>query len=142
MTGDGAPARPARGALHHIDLWVADLAAARASWGWLLERLGWAPGSSWSDGSDWRLGTHYLVVTTPPGLRDAPHDRRTPGVNHLAFHGGTRAEVDALAGAATAHGWTPLYAERYPHAGGPDHYAAYLEDAFGHKVEVVADAGA
>ena len=28
-------------ALHHIELWVPDLAATRRSWGWLLGQLGW-----------------------------------------------------------------------------------------------------
>jgi len=32
-----------RGTLHHVELWVADLAAAEASLGWLLEELGWEP---------------------------------------------------------------------------------------------------
>jgi hypothetical protein len=32
----------------------------------------------------------------------------------------------------------PLYQERYPHAGGPQHYAGWLENAAGFKVEVVA----
>ncbi|HEV7950931.1 MAG TPA: glyoxalase [Glaciihabitans sp.] len=35
-------------------------------------------------------------------------------------------------------GWVSLYADRYPHAGGEDHYAAYLQNAAGFKVEVVA----
>jgi hypothetical protein len=41
---------------------------------------------------------------------------------------------------APAYGWSPLYAERYPHAGGYQHYAGWLENAAGFKVEVVADA--
>jgi hypothetical protein len=31
-----------------------------------------------------------------------------------------------------------LFPERHPYAGGPDHYAAYLEDADGFEVELVA----
>jgi len=45
-----------RGTLHHVELWVADLAAAEASLGWLLEELGWAPERSWPQGRSWRLG--------------------------------------------------------------------------------------
>jgi hypothetical protein len=40
---------------------------------------------------------------------------------------------------APAHGWQPLYADRYPHAGGKDHYAGWLENATGFKTEIVAD---
>jgi hypothetical protein len=74
-----------------------------------------------------------------PNLSAADHDRRRPGVNHLAFRGGSRDAVDALMEAAVGHGWSPLYAERYPHAGGADHHACWLEDARGFKVEVVAE---
>jgi hypothetical protein len=32
-----------------------------------------------------------------------------------------------------------MFADRYPHAGGSEHYAAYLEDAAGFEVELVAE---
>ena len=59
-------------------------------------------------------------------------------MNHLAFDGGSPAEVDALMADASAHGWAPLYADRYPHAGGESHYAGWLENTDGFKVEIVA----
>ena len=34
--------------------------------------------------------------------------------------------------------WMERFADRHPYAGGPGHYAAYLEDADGFEVEVVA----
>jgi len=40
---------------------------------------------------------------------------------------------------APDHGWRPLCHERYPHAGGAAHYAGWLENAGGFKVELVAD---
>lgn len=40
---------------------------------------------------------------------------------------------------APAHGWHPLYTDRYPHAGGDRHYAGWLENAAGFKIEIVAD---
>jgi hypothetical protein len=46
--------------------------------------------------------------------------------------------VDALAAEAPAHGWSALFAERYPYAGGPGHYAAFLADRDGFEVELVA----
>jgi hypothetical protein len=66
------------------------------------------------------------------------HDRLRPGLNHLAFHAGPRRHVDALAAAGPEHGWTLLFPDRHPHAGGPDHYAAYLASTDGFEVEVVA----
>jgi hypothetical protein len=50
----------------------------------------------------------------------------------------SRALVDALAEQAPAHGWTLMFPDRHPHAGGEQHYAAYLEDMDGFEVELVA----
>jgi catechol 2,3-dioxygenase-like lactoylglutathione lyase family enzyme len=124
------------GLLHHIELWVPDLPRATREWGWLLGRLGYGP--YWEQGRSWRLGATYLVVEQSPALRGTEHDRMRPGLNHLAFHAGTVAGVDALVHEAPAHGWSPLFADRYPHAGGPDHYAAYLTNTDGFEAELVA----
>jgi hypothetical protein len=35
------------GSLHHVELWVPDLARARAQWGWLLGELGYEPFQDW-----------------------------------------------------------------------------------------------
>lgn len=50
--------------------------------------------------------------------------------------------LNELVAAAPEHGWRLLFADRHPHAGGPEHYAAYLEDADGYEVELVADLAA
>lgn len=124
--------------LHHVEIWVADFAAARSSWNWLLTSLGFTSAQDWPEGRSWSAGGTYVTVTTPPHVRGTVHDRRLPGVNHLAFDGGTPADVDAMMHEASAHGWRPLYHDRYPHAGGPDHYAGWLENGDGFKAEVVA----
>ena len=124
---------------HHVELWVADLDAVRAEWRWALDRLGFTFESKWADGETWSAGDAYLTLTASPNLSESVHDRRRAGVNHLAFHGGDRAAVDAFMAEAPEHGWHPLYAERYPHAGGVLHYAGWLENATGFKIEVVAD---
>jgi RimJ/RimL family protein N-acetyltransferase/catechol 2,3-dioxygenase-like lactoylglutathione lyase family enzyme len=124
--------------LHHVELWVPDLARAEAGFGWLLTELGWCEYQRWPDGVSWKLGSTYLVVERSPALTAAGHDRCRPGLNHLALHAGTTARVDELAERALAHGWRPLFADRYPYAGGRDHYAAYLENSDGFEVELVA----
>lgn len=111
-------------------------------WGWLLREFGFERESQWSEGESWAPeggGGAYLTLTTSPNLSRDTHDRRAPGVNHLAFLGGAPARVDEIMDAAPVHGWQTLYHERYPHAGGPDHYAGWLENSAGFKVEVVAD---
>lgn len=124
---------------HHVEVWVADLAEAASEWGWLLSELGFTRESEWPEGESWAAGGAYLTLTTSPNLNGTTHNRRAPGVNHLAFAAGSTDRVDAIIAAAPQHGWRPLYQDRYPHAGGPDHYAGWLENSAGFKAEVVAD---
>jgi catechol 2,3-dioxygenase-like lactoylglutathione lyase family enzyme len=124
--------------LHHVEIWVPDLDRAVASWGWLLESLGYEVYQDWPGGRSWRLGETYLVFERSPDLIDAPHERRRPGLNHLAFTVERPERVDSLTADAEQHGWTLLFADRHPHAGGPSHYAAYMENSDGFEVELVA----
>ncbi|WP_030908060.1 VOC family protein [Streptomyces sp. NRRL F-5126] len=126
------------GALHHVELWVPDLARACDSFGWLLGELGYAVHQDWSGGRSWRLGATYLVVEQSPALTADRHDRCRPGLNHLAFHVEDAAAVDKLTVDAALHGWQLMFPEQHPHAGGEEHYAAYLENDDGFEVELVA----
>ncbi|MBF0721996.1 GNAT family N-acetyltransferase [Sanguibacter inulinus] len=139
-----APIASARGTLHHVEIWVPDLEEARATWGWLLTELGYSPFQTWDTGFSLRLGGTYLVFEQSAALSSSEHDRLRPGLNHLALHSGSQARVDRLYAAAQEKGWTPLFADRYPWAGGkpsdgrPGHYAAFLQNSAGFEVELVA----
>jgi catechol 2,3-dioxygenase-like lactoylglutathione lyase family enzyme len=128
--------------LHHIELWVPDLARAERSWGWLLTRLGAELYRSWEHGRSWRFdaarGGVYVVVEQSPALTGDRHERRSPGLNHLAFWAGSPDELDGLVAEAADHGWRLMFTDRHPFAGGPEHRAAYLEDSDGYEVELVA----
>lgn len=78
------------------------------------------------------------MLEQSPALFDGGHQRCRAGLNHLAFHAGTRGDVDNLVDRAGQHGWHPMYPDRHPFAGGPETYAAYLEDDDGYEVELVA----
>lgn len=110
---------------------------AKRSLGWLLEQLGYTPASEWGHGGSWQGAGEYIVLEAGPDVA-GPHGRRRAGLNHLAFVAGPASTVDALAEAALAHGWTLMFPDRHPYAGGPGHYAAYLENADGFEVELVA----
>jgi catechol 2,3-dioxygenase-like lactoylglutathione lyase family enzyme len=129
--------------LHHIELWVPDLARAERTWGWLLTRLGAELHQSWEHGRSWRWGegpgSVYVVVEQSPALLGDRHERRSPGLNHLALSAGSAGELDDLVAEAPRHGWRLLFPNRHPFAGGPNHRAAYLEDADGYEVELVTD---
>ena len=126
------------GGLHHVELWVPQFGRGAAEWGWLLGRLGYETFQDWPAGRSWRLGDAYIVVEQSPALTAAEHDRCRPGLNHLAFHAGTRRDVDSLAADGPVHGWTLLFADKHPYAGGQEHYAAYLASTDGFEVELVA----
>jgi catechol 2,3-dioxygenase-like lactoylglutathione lyase family enzyme len=129
---------PASG-FHHVEVWVRDLAKAEGPWSWLLGVLGWQPYQHWPEGRSWRVGEAYLVVEQSSALRPGlPYDRMRPGLNHLAVHAPDRATVDLIHDQAPEHGWSRMFADAYPHAGGAEHYAAYLEDESGFEFEIVA----
>jgi catechol 2,3-dioxygenase-like lactoylglutathione lyase family enzyme len=124
--------------LHHVEIWVPSLARAVASWGWLLSELGYEPFQNWSTGRSWRLGSTYLVFEHSSAITATEHDRRRPGMNHLAFYAGDRERVDVLTETSQQYGWNLLFADQHPYAGGPNHYAAYLINDDGYQVELVA----
>jgi catechol 2,3-dioxygenase-like lactoylglutathione lyase family enzyme len=127
------------GTLHHVELWVPDLARAAIEWGWLLGELGYRmEDQDWAAGRSWHLGDTYIVVERSADLTSDRHERRRPGLNHLAFHAGSTERVDVLTREAPAHGWELMFADRHPHAGGPQHYAAFLQNTDGYEVELVA----
>ncbi|AXI77421.1 VOC family protein [Peterkaempfera bronchialis] len=130
--------RPTHGTLHHVELWVPDLGRALASLGWLLETLGYTVFQSWDAGRSWRLGPTYVVLEQSPALTVERYDRHRPGLNHLAFHVRDAAAVEKLVAEAAQHGWSLMFPDLHPHAGGGDHHAAYLENEDGFEVELVA----
>jgi catechol 2,3-dioxygenase-like lactoylglutathione lyase family enzyme len=128
------------GLIHHVELWVSDLGRAERSWGWLLTALGYEPFQTWERGRSWGLASAYIVVEQSSDVVGGLHERRAPGMNHVAFHAGDRANVERLSSESVEHGWTVMFDDRHPYAGGPDHYAAYLENEDGFEVELCASA--
>lgn len=124
--------------LHHLEIWVEDLAASNASVGWLLDRLGYEVQSTWASGISYAQGDFYIVLESGPDVSSQRHNRVAPGMNHMAFSVPGTAEMDQVTEEAQAHGFTLMFADRHPHAGGAGHYAAYLEDAAGFEIELVA----
>jgi catechol 2,3-dioxygenase-like lactoylglutathione lyase family enzyme len=127
-------------AVHHLDLWVRDVAVARAEWGWLLGELDWAVDVEDEAGMAWRHddGT-YVFLQGVPEDNGEEHDRMRPGVNHIALTVDDRAALDRLRAESSEHGWHELFADRYPHAGGEEHVALYVENSERFEVEIVVE---
>ena len=96
VAGPGAAAAGPRGGLHHVEIWVEDIAAAGREWGWLLGRLGYHLGDDWGTArrgswarstsssspgpTSWRDGTSASaqVSTTLPSMAvRAPRSTRS-----------------------------------------------------------------
>ena len=123
------------GQLHHVELCAADFDAAVGFWNWLLDELGYSVKNDWDGGRSWRNGPTYIVLVRSDDS-DRPFDRRAAGLNHLAFHAGSRTQVDELTVAVREReDAAVLYQDRHPFAGG--YYALYCESPEGIKIEVV-----
>ena len=129
-----------KGALHHVEIYVKDLAVSKDFWGWLLEKLGYEVFQEWNAGISYLLGDTYIVfVQAEQKHLDIPYHRCRAGLNHLAFHGESRAFVDEMTNLLRERGVTILYEDRHPYAGGDDYYAVFFEDPDRMKVEITAE---
>ena len=123
--------------IHHLQLWVPDLARAELYWGWLLDRLGYRLERQWDHGRLWR-GDHSAIVieASPDMVPGMLYARLRPGMNHVAFRVDSTAALASLVGDAPAAGWKRLTDPRHPV--GSSVTVAYLEDEDGFEVELVA----
>lgn len=129
----------AQGMIHHIELYVSDLEITTKFWGWFLKELGYEPYQKWENGQSFKIEDTYIVfVQTEKRFLEIPYNRCRIGLNHLAFHASSRAQVDTMTSKLLEKGARVLYKERHPFAGGEDHYAVYFEDPDRIKVELVA----
>lgn len=125
--------------LHHIELYVKDISITRQFYSVFLEKLGYHLYQEWDDGFSYRFadGTYMVFVQVPEKYVSLGYHRQRIGLNHLAFRVESTHEVDSIRQWLIERGVTLLYDERYPHAGGPQHYAVFFEDPDRVKIEVV-----
>lgn len=124
------------GQLHHVELYASDFEASVRFWDWLLvDYLEYDLQNEWDEGCSWINGSTYIVLVQA-SEPDHRFDRQSPGLNHLAFHAGSRELVDEITvGIRRREDATVLYEDQHPYAGG--YYALYCENPEGIKVEVV-----
>jgi catechol 2,3-dioxygenase-like lactoylglutathione lyase family enzyme len=124
--------------LHHLTLWVPNIARAEQSWSWLLGELGWELDRSPDHMLLFRHvnGSALALEQSPDMVPGMLYSRFRPGLNHLAFGLEPGSSLDAIVAGAPAHGWSPLPSDRHPIAGGSQ--VAYLEDRDGFEVELVS----
>ena len=130
------------GTLHHVEIYVSDLNKTIAFWKWLLtEKFSYVISQKWDFGISFLLGDTYLVfVQTEEKYLKQSFNRKNTGLNHLAFHSGSKEFIDNLTLELKSKGINILYPDKHPYAGGEDYYAVYFEDPDRFKVEVVLTA--
>ena len=78
--------------LHHVELYVSDLARSLRFWTPLFGLLDYREFQRWPEGVSYMHGDTYLcLVQAPQQHLDAGYHRQRVGLNHLAFHGQSRA---------------------------------------------------
>lgn len=134
-TAGAAAAERATGAIHHVDLTVADLARSTAFYDDVLPLAGFRRSLDVPEGPIW-AGAEIeigLVAARPASRRE--HDRYAPGLHHLALRAPDRAAVDRLHADLVARAVTILDAPaEYPQYA-PGYYAVFFADPDGIKLE-------
>ncbi len=123
--------------LHHVDVHVRDLAAARR----LFDALGDAIGYRLGAEGEWYL-RYRPVEGERPRILFTTEGGTAGGASRLAFAVRDRHAVDAAASAAAAAGARAVEAPGLNPEYGEDCYAAFFDDADGNRYEIVADAEA
>ena len=125
--------------LHHVEIYVSDLAASLEFWDWLLIELGYAEYESWDGGRSYKQDRTYLVfVQAEPDFAGQRFHRKRPGLNHLAFWAPSADWVADLPDRLRERGVRVLYTERGPgEIGAPSEWAVFFEDPDRIKVEVI-----
>ena len=129
-----------KGRLHHIEIYVSDLKKTKEFYTWFLKEIGYKDFQSWDMGFSMILENTYIVfVQVEEKYNDIKYHRCRAGLNHLAFYGGTRKQVDVFRDKLINKGIKLLYDDKYPFAGGKGYYALYFEDPDRMKLELVAE---
>ncbi|MBF0714674.1 VOC family protein [Gemelliphila palaticanis] len=124
--------------MHHIEIYVSNLIKTKEFYSWLLVRLGFELFQNWEQGFSYKKDGFYLVfVQTKDKYIDNGYNRCNIGLNHLAFSCSSKKEIDTIREHLLQNGTKILYDEKYPYAGGSEHYAVYFEDPDRIKIEIV-----
>lgn len=131
-----------RGLPSHLDLNVADPPTSIHFYGVLLGALGYEREDVDGTRARWHrdLGggaVWGIEIRAPrePAPRDR-HERYSPGIDHLAFHAGSRDDVEQIAAAVAAAGY-PIADPPAEYDYSPGYFAAAFDDPNGIRIEVV-----
>lgn len=127
-----------KGHIHHIEIYVKSLCDTIVFWEWLLEKLNYKKYQEWENGISFIFDNTYIVfVQTEERFQYPLYHRCRSGLNHIAFHGGSRDFVDEITQELKKRNVNILYKDKHPFASG--YYAVFFEDPNRMKIEITAD---
>jgi catechol 2,3-dioxygenase-like lactoylglutathione lyase family enzyme len=137
-------AASSRGNVHHVDLTVRDPQASRPFYEAVLGFMGYANANATADGAGFEfdmaatIGGYQVSIGLVRALPGAPaHNKRHPGLHHLAFRATSREDVEALHALLQRIGANILEAPaEYPQYSA-GYYAVFFTDPDGLKLEYV-----
>ena len=125
------------GAIHHIDITVRDSAQALRFYDFVLPLMGFRRIEDAAEGPLWAGAQVEVGLQTARADSTTAHDRRSPGLHHLAFTAPTREAVDGLYEKLRAAN-VPIFdpPADYPEYA-PGYYAVFFADPDDIKLEYV-----
>lgn len=128
-----------RGLINHLDLTVSDLAVSCAFYDKILGKIGYIRSSQYAgEVPCWEIAS--TDTTFSIGLHaatsNAPHDRYSAGLHHVAFQLSSRAEVDEVY-AFLLRESVHILDKPAEYAYTPGYYALFFADPDGIKLELV-----
>jgi catechol 2,3-dioxygenase-like lactoylglutathione lyase family enzyme len=124
--------------LHHVDVHVREIGAARALFGTLAEHVGYRELAESDGPAEPGVIGYETVHGGRPRIGLIPDRGHRAGSTRLAFAVPSRQQVDAVAQAVRDRGARAIEGPCvHPEYG--DYYAVFFEDADGNKYEVVVD---
>lgn len=124
------------GALHHVDVTVADFRRSKEFYAAVMPLMGFERLPKEFGAVAWRGASILALQPAKPEEKDRPHSRYAPGLHHLAFRAPSRPAVDDLHARLVELGVTILDAPaEYPYT--PGYYAVFFADPDGMKLEYV-----
>ncbi len=127
----------ATGAIHHIDITVADAGRSLNFYDRILPLMGFRRIDDVPEGPIWAGAQVEVGLQTARPGSTPTHDRFSPGLHHLAFTAPTREAVDLFHEKLTAFELVVLDPPaEYPEYA-PGYYAVFFADPDGIKLEYV-----
>ena len=126
--------------MHHIEIYVSNLDKSKEFYSWLLSILGFKLFQEWEQGFSYKKNGFYIVfVQAKEKYLSRGYNRSNIGLNHLAFRCDSKDEIDQIRNLLIQRNIVLLYDNKYPNAGGDEHYAVYFEDPDRIKIEICLD---